>query len=253
MQYMRFRPQGVQVPELTYVKNGKRIVIQGAVHIGSKKFYEKVLDRMKGFDGEVHLEGVRPKVDEEGNIIKNPELLDNVYGLTASVANLSFQKQYIHRDLTNMRKFFNHDLSMDDMKDAKIDEKILEELQENFAEYKKRVLTSPALLLGASPLFNILMMAVGASDVKLDNEHIILHQRNNYAMDKAFETYSDVYLFWGAKHIEGMNRILVDHGYKMIDKRWETVIPNLRIRDAFSDDKKRTVENYINKIEELLV
>lgn len=253
MQYMRFRPQGVQVPELTYVKNGKRIVIQGAVHIGSKKFYEKILDRMKGFDGEVHLEGVRPKVDEEGNIIKNPELLDNVYGLTASVANLSFQKQYIHRDLTNMRKFFNHDLSMDDVKNAKVDEKILEELKENFAEYKKRILTSPALLLGASPLFNILMMAVGASDVKLENEHIILHQRNNYAMDKALDTYSDVYLFWGAKHIEGMDRILVDHGYKMIDKRWETVIPNLRVRDAFSNDKKRTVENYINKIEELLV
>lgn len=253
MQYMRFRPQGVQVPELTYVKNGKRIVIQGAVHIGSKKFYEKVLDRMKGFDGEVHLEGVRPKVDEEGNIIKNPELLDNVYGLTASVANLSFQKHYIHRDLTSMGKFFNHDLSMDDMKDAKIDEKIIEELKENFSEYKKRILTSPALFLGASPLFNILMMAVGASDVKLENEHIILHQRNKYAMDKAFETDSDVYLFWGAKHIEGMNRILVDHGYKIVGKRWETVIPNLRIRDAFSNDKKRTVENYINKIEELLV
>ena len=253
MQYMRFRPQGVQVPELTYVKDGKRIVIQGAVHIGSKKFYEKILDRMKGFDGEVHLEGVRPKVDEEGNIIKNPELLDNVYGLTASVANLSFQKQYIHRDLANMRKFFNHDLSMEDMKDAKIDEKIMEELKENFSEYKKRILTSPALFLGASPLFNILMMAVGASDVKLDNEHIILHQRNNYAMDKAFETESDVYLFWGAKHIDGMNRILVDHGYEMVGKRWETVIPNLRIRDVFSNDKKRTVENYINKIEELLV
>lgn len=245
MKYMRMMPQGLQVPEITYVKDGKKIVIQGAIHIGSRKFYEKVVDRIKGFDGETHLEGI-VSTHDENTVNVNKELLNSIYDTMAAVSNLSYQKEFINRKLVDNKKVFNHDVEDEGVSDKVFDEKIMSALREMKIETISSLSHPFVLNIGSSPLFNILMSGMGNKSLSEELEETILHKRNEYAMSKALEADNNVFLFWGAKHIEGMNEILLNNGYEVERIKWLTVIPSFRFKKDHSQRKERIVNNLLD-------
>jgi len=248
MKFIRMRPSGVQVPEITYKNKNKEIVIQGAVHIGDRRFYEKILDKIKGFDGEVHLEGIISTKEEN---LHNKHLLDSIYSTFASVLNLDYQKTYINKNLCDNRKIFNYDIEDVEITDKIFNKEMIDNLKKFTQNNKTKLLNNHVLNIGSSPLSNMVLMSVGSSNVSIDNEDIILHRRNKVALDKALKTKNNVYLFWGAKHIDGMNTILVNEGYTVKSIKWKTVIPTIRWKGNKSL-RKETISANMLKIEELL-
>lgn len=242
MAIMRFRPQGTQVPELTFEKDGKKIVIQGAIHIGSRKFYEKVVDRIKGFDGETHLEGIIS--DDENDPRK--KLLESLYRSMASALNLSNQTDYVHKRLLDNKRVFNHDISLNSLGKDFLGAKSMDNVKKSLENIKiSHVGKDYQLLLGSSLLANFALMAIGNMDIDPENSHIILDKRNAYAIDKALSTPHNVYLFWGAKHLEGMEAILLMKGFTKTKTRWLTIIPSVRLNKNLEDRRNNVRANIL--------
>lgn len=243
MKYMRIMPQGLQVPEITYVKDGKFITIQGAIHIASKKFYNKIIDRVKGYDGETHLEGIKATDTQSSN----KDILNNLYNTMAAFSNLSHQKDFINKNLVDNKKIFNHDLEDQGISDLLLNKKIIKSFKEIETEKILDFASSSFTLnIGSSPLFNILIRIAGKGSLPKEIEEVILHKRNIYAIDKALESKRNVYLFWGANHLEGMNEILLENGYSILNIKWLTAIPSLRLQRNHKIRKDAIIDNLMN-------
>lgn len=240
IQIIRLRPQGVQVPEVTYVKKDKRIVFQGAIHIGDRKFYEKVIDRIKGFPGEAHLEGI---VETDSKYQNQKKLLNSIYTIMSAYGNISYQKDFINKNLINNKKVFNYDIT-----DAEVGDKIftpdsLEQIKKALESDKIKTVNNTLLGLGSSPLLNLAMMTVGSIKAPLDHKELIVDKRNIFAINKALETEKDVFLFWGTKHLEGMHEMLLDEGFSVEKTKWITAISLLRLKKNINHRKETILSN----------
>lgn len=246
---IRLVPQGVQVPEITYTKDGKRIVIQGAIHIADRKFYENIIDKIKGFSGETHLEGI---INTDPQYENEKILLNSVYEIMSAYGNIAYQKDYINKNLINDKKVFNYDFTDVELGDTVFNEEILNELKQLVKNFKNKLSKSNTILnIGSSPLFNVLISSIGISGVSLNNENVILHQRNKFAIDQALNTDNDVFLFWGTKHIEGMNDLLLEEGFTIEKARWKTAIRTLRLKKNHQK-RKELIQHRLNIIEQVL-
>lgn len=246
---IRLVPQGVQVPEITYAKGDKRIVIQGAIHIADQKFYENIIDKIKGFSGETHLEGV---VSTDPQYENQKILLNSLYEIMSAYGNIAYQKDFINKNIVDDKKVFNYDLTDVEIGDIGFDQKMLNELEQLVKNFKNKLSKNNALLnIGSSPLLNILISSVGISDVSIGKEDVIIHQRNKFAIDKALSTKNDVFLFWGTKHLEGMNQLLLDEGFTIEHIRWKTAIRTLRLKKNHHQ-RKELIHHRLNIIEQVL-
>lgn len=247
MKFLKMSVAGIQVPEITYVdKSGRKIVVQGAIHIGDRKFYEKVIDQMKSFEGEIHLEGIR-STDE--TLTDKKILLDSLYSILASIANTEYQKNYINKNILQHKKIFNHDIADTEVIDDVIDDELLQKLRDHLNNGLKKTLMNKYFLgFGSAALPPFIAMAAGSDSFsEMANEEIIIDRRNEYALEKAFEANDNgesVYLFWGAKHIEGMHEILIEKGYSVERVKWRTALSSVRTRSLI---QQRT-ENIVQKI-----
>lgn len=246
---IRLAPQGVQVPEITYTKDGKRIVIQGAIHIADRKFYENIIDKIKGFSGETHLEGV---VSTDPQYENQKILLNSIYEIMSAYGNVAYQKDFINKNIVDNKKVFNYDLADVEIGDIGFDQKMLNELEQFVKNFKNKLSKNNALLnIGSSPLLNILISSIGISDVSIGNEDVIIHQRNKFAIEQALNTKNDVFLFWGTKHIEGMNDLLLEEGFTIEKARWKTAIRTLRLKKNHHE-RKELIQHRLNIIEQVL-
>lgn len=246
---MRLVPQGVQVPEITYTKDGKRIVVQGAIHVADQKFYENIIDKIKGFSGETHLEGI---VSTDPQYENQKILLNSIYEIMSAYGNIAYQKDFINENIVDNKKVFNYDLTDVEIGDMGFDQKALNELEQLVRKFKNKLSKNNALLnIGSSPLLNILISSIGISDVSIGNEDVIIHQRNKFAIDQALNTKNDVFLFWGTKHLEGMNDLLLDGGFTIEQIRWKTAIRTLRLKKNHHK-RKELIQHRLNIIEQIL-
>lgn len=246
---MRLVPQGVQVPEITYTKDGKRIVVQGAIHIADQKFYENIIDKIKGFSGETHLEGI---VSTDPQYENQKILLNSIYEIMSAYGNIAYQKDFINKNIVDNKKVFNYDLTDVEIGDIGFDQKALNELEQLVRKFKNKLSKNNALLnIGSSPLLNILISSIGISDVSIGNEDVIIHQRNKFAIEQALNTKNDVFLFWGTKHLEGMNDLLLDEGFTIEQTRWKTAIRTLRLKKNHHK-RKELIQHRLNIIEQIL-
>lgn len=246
---IRLAPQGVQVPEITYTKDGKRIVIQGAIHIADRKFYENIIDKIKGFSGETHLEGI---VSTDPQYENQKILLNSVYEIMSAYGNIAYQKDFINKNIVDDKKVFNYDLTDVEIGNRVFDEKTLNKLEQLVKDFKNKTSKNNTIFnIGSSPLFNILIVLAGKSNIKLNDEEIIIDKRNTLSIDKALKTEKDVFLFWGTKHLDGMNDLLLEEGFTIEKVRWKTAIRTLRLKKNHHK-RKELIQHRLNIIEQNL-
>lgn len=241
---LRCNVAGLQVPRVTFTHPDKPdVVFQGMVHIGTKSFYEKVIQRSEEFDGEVHLEGVQKAEDnpQAENLMAGYNLLANMVGVSPQkeIMSKSFFENHKDKD-----KFKFNDIDYNEVDyDFDTSLKELSEMDPSIFSRKKQL----ALMFNPLTLFFVLNK-VNDKESEIDNDEVIVHKRDQVAFKHTVETTETlnkkVMLVWGAKHLHGMSFKFLHSGYQISSVQWDTVIPWRKGKDTipFEERKAKMIE-----------
>lgn len=249
MKISRFSVSGTQVPRVTFMNGyGHKIVIQGAIHVASRDYYEMVKDLIEGFEGEVHFEGILPLEEHKPQL----QAMGLSYTVLANMASLTMQSEVVGKDyiLSKPEKYKKYDVNsgaVDSFLKSDKFRKMIESTTEiNVDLISGKFLTS----LYRSPAMNLLMAYASVAKSDSFDDGVVLDNRNAFAIDKALSTDADVFMFWGAKHLTGMRKLLFEAGYHVVDTVWDTAIPYFK-----RDFNESNVSNIISaklKIESIV-
>lgn len=246
--YTRTNYQGAQVPRLIFKNdNGHRVVLQGMIHIGDKSFYERLLKDFHSFKGEIHLEGVSNKSDSD-----SAEVLRRLHSLLANVLGVSLQKETINKSILvkEPEKFKNYDLDFVDVQEE-INEMIV--MIKGMLEEKDMAesLFTNRVFMKALSLSFFLSNANKTRKMPIKMETII-DGRNDYAVSKVLNNPNDVMLVWGAAHLPGMSKILIDNDYDLVDIQWDTIASWINKNKTPSTIRKSIIKRDLKKLTSIL-
>lgn len=195
----------------TYERNGKKIVIVGVAHIGTKEYYSEIQKRLDSFHPECVL------FERVKGANKNIKLME-MFELIAGVLEVSNQKT----EITYNEKWVHCDLHYDLLVSAKGGPIGAEFNSDEHDEMKGFLIENKRLFRG---IFKLLAPALPFV-FSLKNEPVILDLRNSYVLITAFEvlkTNNEVCIFYGDAHYRGIEKFIKSVGFKLVSK--ETMNP----------------------------
>ncbi|MBL50157.1 MAG: hypothetical protein CMP28_14590 [Roseibacillus sp.] len=233
----------LQTSVTTYEKNGVRVDLIGAVHIGDKKYYEELNKSFKNYEvllfemvgGENIGNGNLPEREEGGGDIQTTFLRGMVDGMSRFLK-LSSQVQeidyspgnFVHADLT-MKQF--------EKKQQENGESLFgfalaaaQQAQNQGVEQPNPARLLAALLSGNSDGLKLEMMkSLGQGDdqiAALAGNNVIIGQRNAKCL-KVFRKQvkkgrKNIGIFYGAAHYPDMENRLLKMGYRKGKQSWMT-------------------------------
>ena len=233
----------LQTSVTTYEKNGVRVDLIGAVHIGDKKYYEELNKSFKNYEvllfemvgGENIGDGNLPEREEGGGDIQTTFLRGMVDGMSRFLK-LSSQVQeidyspgnFVHADLT-MKQF--------EKKQQENGESLFgfalaaaQQAQNQGVEQPNPARLLAALLSGNSDGLKLEMMkSLGQGDdqiAALAGNNVIIGQRNAKCL-KVFRKQvkkgrKNIGIFYGAAHYPDMENRLLKMGYRKGKQSWMT-------------------------------
>lgn len=228
VEYMRNNIKGIQVSRTTFVNDeDHRIVFQGMIHIGDKRFYDKIKSLCEDFDGEVHFESIR---NAENDIVS--QSLKSGYKILALLNNVDDQTNVLTKDFIKSQpdKFKNYDSEFSEVKSFLHSEETMQSIKD-LANTDKSLFSNRFLIFAT---FNPLVMSnLLNKDSAIDLNKVVVENRDEFSSTKAIELgakqadkkKNDVLMVWGAKHLSGISERLFKQGYKVTNVNWDTVIP----------------------------
>jgi hypothetical protein len=226
MKAIRKTSRGLETRIQTYVNNyDKHITTVGAMHAATEESWRELINYLVAAEkdgAEIHLEGVQPAEGTTEDEKTGIAALLSLMALGRSVAELT-GLQYQKDAFVNAPAWKAHDVTVLDVV-RKMNKKILLYIA-NIGSEDIRISPSKALW----SLRNIHILSFFGSFIPLTRQIVgsegILHQRNYFATEAAFNTQSDVVLVWGAAHLPGMDKILRRNGYRRESTEWRVIIP----------------------------
>lgn len=236
---MRLGLPGLQAATETWRhKDGRVVVLAGAMHLADESFWAKTRDSINGAAAEgsmIHLERIE-KIPEGHELTERQarivELMKRFQGSMmrlVSLTGLKYQSQTLTKEYDT---YGSHDVSFLEMSES-IDLEKMEKSMEVGDPFEELTVSQQQrlgrLMLNVfrfTPLVRKLVTSFGEKTNFMDDDYILKY-RNSYAMDHVLQSDNKThYVFWGAAHLEGMGAILAGEGFKRnLFRKWTTVIP----------------------------
>ncbi len=227
----------LQTAVTRYERNGVKVDLIGAVHIGDKAYYDALNQRFTGHDallfemigGENIRPGPQPEPDPDEPA--RPNLLRLIYDGTARMLKLTGQVDHIDYHAAN---FVHADLSYREFEEmqAARGETILD-----FALKTQEEATPPnpvkfvlGLVAGRADLLKLsLIGTMGGGDdqiASLAGENVIISDRNARCLEVLDREIAagrkNIGIFYGAAHFPDMERRLLEAGFTRTGQEWMT-------------------------------
>ena len=226
MRFIRKTSRGLETRTQSYVDpTGRTITTVGAMHVATPDSWRNLVEYLTSAEENgavIHLEGVQPVTSEK--LTEDDErginVITTLIALGRSVSQLT-GLQYQKDALANAPKWAVHDVTIIDIVRG-MDKKILDFLAkiplDTISISPKRAVWS---------LRNISNVRVVGFFVPMVRHVLsaLIDSRNVFAINAALKEDSDVVLFWGAAHLGGMHRLLLNAGFKPSRTEWRVVIP----------------------------
>lgn len=227
----------LQTATVTYQKDNKTVDLIGVVHIGDRKYYERLNKQFESYDSLCY-ELVADKGTKVSNKRKGGSSVGSMQDFMSNMLKLEHQLDIVDYDARN---FVHADVSPDEMAKLMAQRgdtqltiilKVVAEMlqQENLkaqnAQNETFQIDPLELLVNPNYLKRML-----AQNLANSNEHAIgptLHQllvvdRNKVAMkvvEQELKTKNKVGIFYGAAHLPDFSKRLLDLGFKPVETKW---------------------------------
>ncbi len=234
----------LQIALTRYEKDGVKVDLVGAVHIGDKAYYDELNTRFDAYDRVLFemVGGEKLAVEPEKKADAKPaagkaeaSMLTRVYGMTAKLLGLVGQMEHINYKREN---FVHADLTEKQFKEKQQErgESLLGFAMKNAENSRKaggqaaegqKVLE--ALFKGKNSLKLELIKSLGAADDQLASmtgESVIVTDRNIRCLEVLDEElakgHKNVAIFYGAAHFPDMASRMEERGFTRVSQEWIT-------------------------------
>lgn len=227
MRFIRKTSRGLETRTQSYTdSNGRTITTVGAMHAATPESWVALVDYLTAAEksgATIHLEGVQPvpdvKLTEDEK--RGISVVTTLISLGRSVSELT-GLQYQKDALANAPKWAAHDLTLLDVvrgMDIKIINFLSEIPLDNLNISPKKAVWSLRNINNIRFIGFFIPMVRKVLASLIDN-------RNVFAINTAIAEKGDVVLFWGAAHLSGMHKLLLDAGFVPSKSDWRIVIPS---------------------------
>lgn len=238
MKLATYHDGDMYLPVDSYWRDGQEVVLVGMIHVAPPEFYGQVrwlLERYDEAGYRILIEGMgRVEGDDFGLSAFDRSLLEHyetlrdranlinsmLAGATGMVTQLDAfpdWKQWERADLSA--------LEMMRLRGIKPLPPMDERVTAAFADFlaKPRAQTAVYAFVRAMPR---LLAALWPLHSMLGS--LVLHHRNRHAVLRALETRQHAVLPWGAAHLPGMGKLLMQNGFSLDDRSWVLAYPGRR-------------------------
>lgn len=244
----------LQTP-IVYYENpqtNRVVVFIATFHYADAAYYaaiQEVIDSLKGYkvlyEGvgklsskeELSLTMVEQKIAEEFNkAFQAMEKIGSIMELTNQRDGLAYNDSWLNTDMSMYHmiwKFGQKDLNLLE-RSPNFEELLDDKMEHGIARWLINILLNRAVPLAV--ILNILMFF---SKNNRDVRSLVLDARNEIAIDAIFKNLIDgnVATIWGAGHLPGIEKILVNQGFREVRRDWFTVYTKRKysVLDTFKD------------------
>lgn len=235
MKLATYHDGDMYLPVDAYRRGRQQIVLIGMIHVAPEEFYRKVRFLLEDYDERdyrILIEGMgRLDGDDFGLREFDRGLLEHYEKLRERSILINTMMAEATGMVTQLAAFpdWGHweraDLSALEMMRLRgkqpippMDERIIASFAELLARPRAQsaiysfVRSTPRLLAALWPLHSVL-------------GSLVLHHRNRHAILKALETSANAVLPWGAAHLPGMGKLLVQNGFERESRTWLLAYP----------------------------
>lgn len=235
MKLATYRDGDMYLPVDTYRRAGQDVVLLGMIHVAPAAFYEKARTLLEHFDER----GYRILAEGMGRVEGDDfELREFDRGLLEHYEQLRERARLINSMLAgatgmvtqvdafpDWQQWERADLSALEMMRLRgikpmppMDERVVAAFADWLARPRSKALiysfvrSTPRMLSILWPLHSLL-------------GSLVLHHRNRHAILHALEIPQNAVLPWGAAHLPGMGKLLVQNGFELADRSWLLAYP----------------------------
>ncbi len=222
--YVRLSPQGVDLQERIFMKDGRHVHLVGMAHIGDRSFYE-TLNRNIASPAEGRRLVLVEGVSDAQSLLPESFASGEIYGSFA--AKLGLIDQAVGFDARPNPR--NEADSIDDWTEAGVDFRRADiDIQELSPEHRSRLvaLLSSLEQVNLADMFKLPddMTAMEFQDLIVQG---LLKQRNDRLMEIFAESagdYTEIFIPWGAAHLPDLERRVIALGYKPVKETSRRII-----------------------------
>jgi hypothetical protein len=235
MQLACYRDGDMYLPVDVYRRGTQEVVLIGMIHVAPAEFYRRVRALLEGYDEcgyRVLIEGMgrldgddfdlrefdRGLLEHYEQLRERASLLNGMMaGATGMVTQLDAFPDWVQWERADLSA-----LEMMRLRGVRplppMDERVITAFAEFLAKPRARsavyrfIRSTPRLLAALWPLHSML-------------GSLVLHHRNRHAVLKALETPQNAVLPWGAAHLPGMAKLLVQNGFARESRSWVLAYP----------------------------